>query len=430
MYIYIYSFVVYFFLISVFGCTDKSKKIETYNPPKIVGENIVESYFGKKIADPYRNMENIKDSTLITWYKKQTDYSISILDKIPNRDLLIDKLYEIDNRKSFYIRGNYTTESNNRFYRKKNIGEQYYKLYYYDSKTNEEQILFDPIIYKKETEEVYTINYSKPSWDEKYVVVSLSHSGKEISDLIIIETHTKRVLPVNLKNAWPNSFLGINWLPDSSGFTYLYFPNSDSSEKDFKRNTQSVLYTIGQDPNTINYIFGNKTHSEYNITPIDYPSTKIKNVTDKYIIAYMAGVNNFWDAYYAKIEDIKSGKLNWYSLYKEKHKIKSSYGIVKDDDYYFITSKNSKNYEIASTSLLNPNFDKTNIIFTPPNDEVIKTFRVTKNALYVTTSRLGIEAFLYEIIDGEATQIQLPKSSGRITLTSRSLTSNDIWVSL
>lgn len=375
-------------------------------------------------------MENIKDSTLITWYKKQTDYSISILDKIPNRDLLIDKLYEIDNRKSFYIRGNYTTESNNRFYRKKNIGEQYYKLYYYDSKTNEEQILFDPIIYKKETEEVYTINYSKPSWDEKYVVVSLSHSGKEISDLIIIETHTKRVLPVNLKNAWPNSFLGINWLPDSSGFTYLYFPNSDSSEKDFKRNTQSVLYTIGQDPNTINYIFGNKTHSEYNITPIDYPSTKIKNVTDKYIIAYMAGVNNFWDAYYAKIEDIKSGKLNWYSLYKEKHKIKSSYGIVKDDDYYFITSKNSKNYEIASTSLLNPNFDKTNIIFTPPNDEVIKTFRVTKNALYVTTSRLGIEAFLYEIIDGEATQIQLPKSSGRITLTSRSLTSNDIWVSL
>ncbi len=59
-----------------------------------------DQYFERKIIDEYRNIENVEDSTVTNWMKGQNSYANSILQSIPNRQYLINKLDEIDNKKS------------------------------------------------------------------------------------------------------------------------------------------------------------------------------------------------------------------------------------------------------------------------------------------------------------------------------------------
>src|SRR5690606_18468407 len=118
----------------------------------------------------------------------------------------------------------------------------------------------------------------------------------------------------------------------NTGFTYLHFPVAEVNNDNFKANTQSVLYTIGQNPKKLNYILGNKRQPQLNIGSKDYPATKIKSSNDKYIVGYISGVDNYWDAYYTEVNNLTKGNISWKPLYSKDQNIKSSKGIfVKDE---------------------------------------------------------------------------------------------------
>ena len=75
------------------SCNRDLKQQQSYNPPKITGKIKTDNVFSKIITDPYKNLENIKDSTNIKWYKNQTKYTQSYLSKINGRDSLIESMY-------------------------------------------------------------------------------------------------------------------------------------------------------------------------------------------------------------------------------------------------------------------------------------------------------------------------------------------------
>jgi len=417
-------------LIFLFNCKKNIEKTSVYSPPSIEGRMAMDTIFGKIIADPFRNLENTQDSTVINWYKDQARYAKSFLERIKGRTKLISNIHDIDKRKSFYIKRHYYTEQEHRFYLKKGIDETYYKLYKNTVSWDNETLVFDPKTFRSESGNDYIINYFKPSWDDNYMVISLSYSGKETSELLIIDIASNERLPVILKNAIPASYLGINWLPDNSGFTYLNILQTDPEHPDFKKNNQSVLYRLGQEPNQLNYIFGTKTQPEFNLAPSDHPCTSIESPREKYIIGYIAGVDNYWNAYYAKIVDLETRKLKWKLLYSEKEKVLSNKGVLVDNTYYFLTSKNSENFQLASVDIDNINFKNPKILFSTKADEVIDDFRINKSAIYVTTTKYGIEASIYKIENNQIEKIIVPKKSGSIHLSSKSAYYNDIWVTL
>ncbi|WAC01798.1 hypothetical protein N7U66_18215 [Lacinutrix neustonica] len=164
------------FLFLFFNCSEKNKIDKVLTPPAIEGIRAVDNYFGKEVEDLFRNIENTKDSTIIVWYEAQDKYAENYLNKIAGRDSLVRTLFEIDNRKSYKISKVRITENDTWFYLKKNIDESYYKLYYKNTEDGEEFLLYDPISFKPEAGNDYIINYINPSWDSKYIIVSLSHS--------------------------------------------------------------------------------------------------------------------------------------------------------------------------------------------------------------------------------------------------------------
>src|SRR5690606_26042661 len=179
-------------------------------------------YFGVKIEDPYRNIESIDDTLVENWIKNYSLYSNSILNSIAKRDSLVNKFKNFLNRKNFRIRDLKVTEKGDLFFLKKYSEDTIYKLYHKKTYSSNELLLFNPANYKPDSGNKYTINYINPSWDNKYIVVSMSYSGKEVSEMIIIDVEKKEILPEIIPNCLPSVFFGVNWLPDNSGFTYQH----------------------------------------------------------------------------------------------------------------------------------------------------------------------------------------------------------------
>ena len=61
-------------------------------PPDTPVREVVDDYFGTKVSDPYRWLENSRDPEVIAWLKAQNDYARAILASIPGRDQLLDRI--------------------------------------------------------------------------------------------------------------------------------------------------------------------------------------------------------------------------------------------------------------------------------------------------------------------------------------------------
>src|ERR687895_674266 len=65
-------------------------------PPAAPVEDVVDEYFGVRVADPYRYMEDFKDPKVQSWVKAQAEYTEAVLAKIPGRQKLFERIKELD----------------------------------------------------------------------------------------------------------------------------------------------------------------------------------------------------------------------------------------------------------------------------------------------------------------------------------------------
>jgi prolyl oligopeptidase len=65
-------------------------------PPAAPFKPVTNDYFGHKIVDPYRYMENLKDPAVQNWIKAQADYTSAALSRIPGREKLLGRLHELN----------------------------------------------------------------------------------------------------------------------------------------------------------------------------------------------------------------------------------------------------------------------------------------------------------------------------------------------
>ena len=416
--------------ISLFNCSNNKSTILTYKYPEIKPEIVVDSFYGETITDPFRNIENTNDSIITNWYKEQSNYAYTYLDSITGRDSLVNSLLKINNRKSFNVKRVSRTNGDQTFFLKKEKDEKHYNLYYKINEDSESQLLFDPSTYKTQSKNKYVINYIKPSWNAQYIVVSLTFSGRQLSELIIIETNTKKLLPQVLNNAWPTNFLGVNWLPDNSGFTFLYFPNTDISDSKFRENTQSVLHFIKDKGGEIEYIFGNKLKLPFKIPEALYPTTKIWSSNDKYIVGHLAEVDNYWNTFYLKIDDLKKGNLDWKPFYKKSDQVMQNKGYFTDSSFIYLSAKNAENKKIMEVSIDTFNFSEPKTIVQENKDAVIDDFEVIKGDIFYSTLKNGVEAKLYAFQNGANKEIPTPKKAGKISLYNKSAFSDDLWMTI
>ena len=80
----------------LFQCKDYDMLNQEILTPKIV----VENHHGKELTDHFRYLENENDSTVINWYKNQTNFAAKILQNITNRKAITSYFEKISDEES------------------------------------------------------------------------------------------------------------------------------------------------------------------------------------------------------------------------------------------------------------------------------------------------------------------------------------------
>jgi prolyl oligopeptidase len=130
---------------------------------------VVDDYYGTKVVDPYRYMENLKDPEVQTWFKGQDDFTRAALSRIPDRARLLDRIKQLDQSAPYQFGDVQRYQGEKYYYRKIFATEEVTKLYERDGLGGAEKLLVDPNKFVSAPGMHYSLNYYVPSYDGQYV---------------------------------------------------------------------------------------------------------------------------------------------------------------------------------------------------------------------------------------------------------------------
>jgi len=185
-------------------------------PPTQV-ETVIDELHGIKISDDYRWLENGSNQVVVNWVDAQMVFSRSILDTLPQRDMVANTLTDLYNMP---VMTNPELHGQRYFYFRRIAGQNHQVLYFTDDFPGEnEQVVLDPN--KFSAEGTIGLDWHYPSPSGSLLAYGASFGGSEISTLRVREvaTQTDLVIEIPYTRASP-----VVWLPDESGFYYVRYP--------------------------------------------------------------------------------------------------------------------------------------------------------------------------------------------------------------
>jgi len=410
----------------LFSCTE-SKKIEIEKPLIAKTEPVEEVYFGKTIVDPYRYMENLQDPYVQEWLKSQSDYTREVLNSIPGRQSLIDRMIDFDKRQSERIYSVRITDNNFYFYLKATPDDEIGKLFMRNGYEGKEEFLYDPAEFSQDTTQNYVISSISPSDDGSLVAFQVAPNGSESGIMLTMNVKDKKLFPEQIDRF---SFgMDVSWLPDNSGFLFNRLNSTDVHNMDREKNSKVYLHKLGTNPDSDKVILSSTNNPDMGIKPEEIPYVGYNKDSHK-LFAFVSTVDRKLNVYYASVDDLNNSKINWEQLITPEDGIYDFYPT--DKDLYLYTPKNAPNFKILKTSLEHPDIANAEVIVPTDQDATITNFAVTSDALYYTTSKHGVEANLFYLPKGEkeAIELKLPFAAGSIYLNEKGFRFPDIWVTI
>ncbi|WP_394364581.1 prolyl oligopeptidase family serine peptidase [Flavobacterium cheniae] len=192
----------------------------------------VDTYFGEKINDPYRWLEDDRSAETEAWVKAQNVVTYGYLEQIPYRNQLktrMEKLWNYEKIGAPFKEGNYT-------YYYKNNGLQNQSVLYRKDKAGKEEIFLDPNTFSKDgTTSLGGLNFSK---DGSLAAYSISEGGSDWRKVIVIDTKTKKIIGDTIVDV---KFSGVSWYKNE-GFYYSSYDKPVGSELSAKTDQHKLYY--------------------------------------------------------------------------------------------------------------------------------------------------------------------------------------------
>lgn len=215
--------------------------------------DVVEDYYGTKVADPYRWLEDDNSAETKAWVAEQNKVTFGYLSKIPFRNKVQKRLEEMWN----YPRYSSPVKKGNYYYFFKNDGLQNQSVIYrHKGLDGKPEVFFDPNKLSDDgTAALGSWSYSKSG---KYVGYTVALSGSDWQEAFVLDAETKNKLTDNIK--WIK-FSGLSWKGDE-GFFYSRYPEPDETGKLSKQNQfhQVWYHKIGTNQSEDVLIFKDDEH--------------------------------------------------------------------------------------------------------------------------------------------------------------------------
>lgn len=200
---------------------------------------VVDDYFGIKVSDLYRPLENDTATATLDWVKAENAVTGDYLSKIPFRGELRKQLEKFNN---YTKQGAPFRWKDGKYYFFSNDGLKNQSiLYRMDSLGAEPSVVLDPNALSEDGTVALTgISMSK---DGKYIAYTISRSGSDWTEIYVIDTETLAPMPDHIEWA---KFTGAEWrekgIDGAIGFFYSAYPRPEAGKEFSNANEYHNIY--------------------------------------------------------------------------------------------------------------------------------------------------------------------------------------------
>ena len=378
-----------------------------YPPSKTV--DVSDTHFGKTYPDPYRWLEDVKNTEVETWFKNQAALTDATLAKIPGRDALVAEWQAIHRLRPATYWGFVVTKGRV-FYKKRLPDEDVGKLYTRERWTGAEKLLLDPSTYKSPNLTAGgtpSIQGMVPSWDGKYVAVGITSGGAEWSELRILDVAKGTLLPDTI---YPSTG-PVGWTRDGRSFFYDAGKITDITSLEINLDRKTRLHTLGTDVATDPDILSSEANPELNIERKEWPAASIDRSWPDHLVASTFTVQSELKYYVAPASDLKARgkKIGWKPLCQASDKLVRGIAF-HGDSAYAITYAGAPRYKLVRTSVKKPDWAGAEVVL-PEAADTIQHIEKSKGFLLVEYSNGVVSRLVkYDLAARKASEVKLPVS--------------------
>jgi prolyl oligopeptidase len=371
-------------LVPAFSARSRSANA-TPSPPVAPVRPVTDEYFGVKVVDPYRYMEDLQNPEVAAWFKGQNEYTRAALASIPGRDPLLVRIKTLDEGAEARITDVRRLPGDHYFYQKQLASEDVPKLYKRDGLNNEEKLLVDPTAYATSGGPHFVIDYYAPSMDGKYVAVGVSAAGSEDATLRVFDTSTAKETGDVIDRA---QFGSPTWLPDGRSFVYnrLQKLSDKSAATDRYLNSRAYLHVLGTSPDADKVVFGVGVPG-VTMDASDIPFLGISPGTPYALGVIAHGVRNEATLYVTPLDTLTSSKIPWKKFCDVDDDV-TGFDAHKDD-IYLVSHHQASRYKVLRAKFSDGDVSHAEVVV-PPSEQVVQNVAAASDAVYVQALDGGV----------------------------------------
>jgi len=317
---------------------------ETRRDAKIYSE-----YFGVRVEDPYRWLENDLSKETEAWVDNQNALTFGYLSKIPFRNKFKERLEKIWNYEKIgspFKKGDYTY-----FY--KNDGLQNQFVLYRKNEQGTAEVFLDPNTFSADgTTSLDAVSFTK---DGSLVAYSISEGGSDWRKVIVMETSSMKMIGDTLKDI---KFSGLSW-KGNEGFYYSSYDKPDGSELSAKTDQHKLYYhKLGTSQGEDKVVFGLEKKRRY--------VGGVVSDDQRFLFISAANSTSGNELYMMDITKSEDKLIQIVDNFTNDHDVLD----VDGDNILIVTNLKAPNMKIVKADISNPHVDHwTDLI--PESQEVL-----------------------------------------------------------
>jgi prolyl oligopeptidase len=382
-------------------------------PPAPVAKKIpvTDVYYGTKVVDPYRWMEEPNSPALAAYLKAQDDRTRAILASIPGRKALVERLTALAD--TVTASSGVVRQNGVYFFERITPDSNLSKLYAQEPGAAP-RVIFDPATMSS-GQHHFALAYFVPSDDAKYVAIGLTPDGAEpLTAVHVLDVATGKLLDDTMERA-PFGVTG--WSDDGKRVYYLGLQTlpPEASPQALYQNVRTYEHVIGTSQSDDRAVFGTTVTPGVAIDPNEF-AFAAPDPDSPYAFGILKnGVQNAVRVYAAPKAQFGTPNVKWTSIAELPDQVTDL--AIHGDSVYLLTSKDAPRFKILKTSLSHPDTATAQVVI-GPSSRVIDAVAAAKDALYVQAREDGIGRILkVDYNTGEIRDVPLPLEGTIASLT-------------
>ncbi|MGB0431933.1 MAG: prolyl oligopeptidase family serine peptidase [Bacteroidia bacterium] len=367
----------------------------TITYPETRKDGTVDDYFGTPVEDPYRWLEDDNSDETKAWVKAQNAVTDAVLDSIPFRSKIKDRLTELWD----YPKVSAPFKKGDYYYEYRNTGLQAQSvLYRMSSLEDEGEVYLDPNTFSEDG----TVSLAGMSFSDnnKYMAYGLSKGGSDWNEWYVMDLETGELLEDKIE--W-TKFGGASWF-NEDGFFYTKFPEPQEGDElsGANRNGKVFYHKLGTAQADDVLIWEDPANPTY----YNFGGTTEKN--DFFVLSQSKGTHG---------ENLKVLRLTTPDALTEMPEFidvvsdfDNDHSVVDNDGdiLYVRTNYNASNYRIVKVDMSNPTKENWTDLL-PERESVLEGVSIVGDKMFASYLQDASDhIYIFDLEGNETGKVELP----------------------